>query len=811
MTAARMVLFRRLDRYVIREILGPFALGFLVYTFILLLRLVFTLAEMIVRRGLSLTVVGELLALSLPNIVVLTLPMSMLFGILIAVGRLASDSELIAMRASGVSLYSLYRPILLLSLVLTLVNTFLMVRVLPWGNQRFSEALLAVNIEDPAALVEPRVFENRWSGRVLYVFEVPDRQRHWLGVFFADALAAGGSSEVTVAESGQLRLDEEGERVVLHLEGAVTHRVDLQSPDRYETTRHRSVDRVLEEAFTSTQLARQRSGGRDRKNFTIPDLLARVRDEAVPLETRNLDLHEIHKRFSIPAACLVFGLLALPLGFNNRRGGKSSGFALSIGVILGYWVVLNQGEDLARVGKLSPPLAAWLPNLVLAAVGGLLLLQRNRDRASRVLDWIGSGVAALTAALLAWQTRRRAAQRHHDERRGTTGEAPAPPATSSPAAPSADRPALRFDRPRLVFPKLLDRYILRLFVGIFLLVMLSVVSVYVIADLTENTDDILRNRIAPDIVWSYYRFLAFQIAYDLAPIAVLVSTLITFSVLSRRNEVTACRALGVSLYRLALPGLAAGLLITGLAFLLQDRILPATNEKVAQLKNTIRGREMAGTRRADRLWLVGQDRFIYNYLHYDPKLQSIQRLQVFEFDTQHRLVGRLVAERASWRDGRWILENGWARTFAPNGPATSYSPFAGERIVDLPEQPDFFETEIGRPEQMTYAELSRYVRQLRETGQPVPDLEVNLHNRIAFPAISTIMALVAMPFAFRLGRRGALYGLGVSIALGMIFLAIFAFFRTLGEAGALPPLLAVWSPNTIFALLSAYLFLDLRS
>src|SRR5579859_3005127 len=132
----------RLDRYILSEIIGPLGLGFLVYTFILLLRFLFQSAEMIIRRGLPISMVGKLLLVSLPNIVVLTLPMSLLFGVLIAIGRLSSDSELIAMRSSGVSLLTLFRPIFVLSAVFTFMNALLMIYVLPWGNHSLQQLRL---------------------------------------------------------------------------------------------------------------------------------------------------------------------------------------------------------------------------------------------------------------------------------------------------------------------------------------------------------------------------------------------------------------------------------------------------------------------------------------------------------------------------------------------------------------------------------------------------------------------------------------------------------------------------------------------
>src|SRR4051812_26258601 len=184
----RMAPVRKLDRYLMTAILGPLSLGFLVYTFILLIRFLFQSAEMIIRRGLPVSMVGRLLLMTLPNIVVLTLPMSLLFGTLIAVGRLSSDSELIAMRASGLSLLTLYRPILLLSGLLTLLNIVLMVYVLPWGNHALQELRLEITTQTVSQQIQPRVFYEEWEGKVVYVFEVPPEGKRWKGVFLAESI-----------------------------------------------------------------------------------------------------------------------------------------------------------------------------------------------------------------------------------------------------------------------------------------------------------------------------------------------------------------------------------------------------------------------------------------------------------------------------------------------------------------------------------------------------------------------------------------------------------------------------------------------
>jgi len=797
---------RRLDRYVFSEILGPLGLGFLVYTFILLLRFLFQSAEMIIRRGLPWSTVGELLLVTLPNIVVLTIPMSLLFGILIAIGRLASDSELVAIRASGIGLASLYRPILFLSVLLMALNTVLMIYALPWGNHRLQELRLEILTQSVSQEVQPRVFSEAWEGKVLYVFEAPENDKRWKGVFLAEATPNAEDNQITTAEWGEVRVDQQGERVVLELTDATRQKVNLNSPVRYEISRQKQLELILEDQFLSSQKAKM-TASKSVRELTLAELRRLARDRSVPEEQRNLARVEINKKFSIPAACLAFGIIALPLGLNNRRGGKGSGFAISMALIALYYVLLFNGEEAARFGKVPGWVAMWAPNILLSTAGLFLLIRRNRDKSlllSRIDRWIRRD---LWGGILRLRSLRKS--------RATPPSAPPPSSRrrkKSAKVPEDSGVVLRIPRLRLLFPNLLDRYVVRLFLLVMTIVTVSGISLYIVADLSETVDEILKYRIAKSMVFAYYKYMSLQIFYDIAPVVILVTTLMTFSLLSRTNEVTAAKALGVSLYRLALPVVLSALLASAFSAYLEAQVLPASNEKVAQLKDRIKGKETVRTyRRADRQWLFGRGRFIYNYSYYDPREKALQRLQVFDFDSEHHLSRRLYADRAVFQgDGKWLFENGWARTFA-GGEVASFTRFHGQRAVAFPETPDYFDAEIRPPEQMAYGELADYVEDLKESGQAVPDLEVQLYNKIAYPVISLIMALVALPFAFRLGRQGALYGVGLSIALGIVFLAVFALFKTLGQAGAIPALAAVWSPSVVFALLSSYLFLGVRT
>jgi len=785
----------RLDRYVFREVVGPLALGFFVYTFLLLMQFLFRSAEMIIRRDVPAELVGRLLALTLPNIVVLTIPMSFLFGILVAVGRLSSDSEVVAMRSSGISLFSLYRSIFFLSVILTLANMFLMVWTVPRSNHSLQSLRLELLSSSVTKQVEPRVFYDDWQGFVLYIFDTPEDSSYWNGVFVAEELE-GSESQVTVAERGEVRIDQAGDRLVLQLQNAVVHKVDLDDPTEYNTTSFKTVERELVDQYTARQRMKVESS-KSVREMTVGELRQQLENPDLDFELRNLTKVEIYKKFSIPVACLVFGLLALPLAYSGQREGKSSGFAMSLVVIMIYYALLNNGEEMSRVGKMEPWLAMWMPNIVLGIAGAYLLVRRNGDRPllSRRFDrWLRG---------LGWLEVRQRSSKRRPARSSLRG------AQSSSAAQTDV--LLRLPRLRLRFPNILDRYILESFTKVAVLVLLSGVVLYILGDLSERVDDIFKNEVPQMVVVDYYRYLALQIIYEISPIAVLTTTLIVFGLLSKSNEITATKSLGVSLYRIALPAVVAAILMALGAGVLETIVLPSTSEKVAQLRDRIKGRETARSyRRGDRNWLFGQGRYIYNYSSYDDQEQSLDKLQVFEFDEAGSMSRRLFATKATYLGDTWLFEKGWVRSF--EGKEVLETKLFDQPVIDYyPESPDYFESQYKLPDSMTYLELRDYVQGLEASGKSVPDLRVELYKKLSIPFASIVMALVALPYAFRLGRKGTLYGVAVGLILGMTFFAMLAFSSTLGETGALPPLVAVWTPNLAFLMLSLYLLLGVRT
>jgi LPS export ABC transporter permease LptG/LPS export ABC transporter permease LptF len=798
-----------LTRYILKEMVGPTLLGLAFYTSIILMRQIFELAALIIRKSLSAAEIGRLLLLTVPNVIVLTLPMALLFGILIAIGRLSADSEIIAMRALGISTRTIYRPVFIFSVLLFLVNLYLMNSVLPKGNtmlQVFQAEILTTAVQKE---VKPRVFHDEYDNLMIYIDRVDLSGANWNGVFVADSRGSGdlgstpqdaadqaarnqervggigdGSGQrIVTAEHGNLSILKESKQIWLDLRKAETHVWNPARPDRYDLNRNETQRMLLPRADRIESELPSRVIQRSLKSMTLSELIRKA-DETRGKDDYiyNLARVEIQKKFAIPFACLAFGILALPLGITNRRGGKSSGFSVSIAVIVFYYIAITNGEQMAATGRVSPVVGMWTANIVLAAMGVYLMMRANREIGSQRDG--GSWFKRLF------------------EKKKDQGDVVADDDTESTSLLN------RFD---VTFPNIIDRYILREFLKVLALVIISVVALFVVIDYTDIAKDVRTNHIAFHTVFAYYRFLVFQIINWALPISVLVATLVAFGIMSKNNEITAIKSGGVSLYRVALPVVVIGLVMSVLAYFILDFVLPYANERSAALKRKIEGRPPISASGGQRLWFLGKDRYIINFLAYDRNQKVLSQVQVFEFHpTEFRITRRVWAQRARWSGKAWVFENGWIRSFQDDGTST-FSPISAPLALHYSETPEQFATEARSADQMTFAQLRRYVATIRESGYPAEDLAVKLYAKTSWPAITFIMTLLALPFSFRMGKKGALYGIGISLMLGITYWMIFAVFTKFGEVGNLPPLLSAWSANILFGIAAIYMFLHVET
>jgi LPS export ABC transporter permease LptG len=358
------------------------------------------------------------------------------------------------------------------------------------------------------------------------------------------------------------------------------------------------------------------------------------------------------------------------------------------------------------------------------------------------------------------------------------------------------------------FPRLLDLYLVRRFLSYFALLMAAFIFLFETFTFFELLDDIARHRVPFLIVVDYFRYLAPYLFYQLAPLGALVAVLVALGIMSKNNEIVAIKASGISLYRLAAPLLLAGMGLTVTMMLLDDTYLPYANQRQDALRNQIKGKP-AQTYTQPQRWIFGENNKIYNYDLFDPSQNLFGGLTVLEIDPRNfQLRRRIFASRARWSESQkvWVLEGGWVRDFS-DGTIVRYEQLPPvTSLPELTEPPTYFNREVRQAFQLSWRELSVYIDGLHRAGFDVSSLTVQWHRKLAFPIVAPVIMLLAIPFAFLVGTRGALGGVALGVAIGIVYWSLAELLQAMGGVGQLPPLVAAWSPDIIFFFFGLYFF-----
>jgi LPS export ABC transporter permease LptF/LPS export ABC transporter permease LptG len=781
---------RIIDRYVVRQVFSHALLGLAVFTFVFFVPQLVRLMELIVRHSGSGSI--ALLFLStLPGVFTFTFPMAVLVGILIGLGRMSADSELIALNAVGIGLRRILVPVGLLAAGGTVLTLAMTLWLGPISLRFFRQTEGRILASQASFQVQPRVFDETFPKLVLYVHDVEASGAHWHGVFLAET-GSDVESRMTVAEDALVIPGPQSGRVQFHFRGGSTHEYSRREPDRYSVTTFGESDWPVDVSGFSVTAARrptlqERSLGELQQAAGIPWREAHV---------------ELHRRLAFPAACLVFALIAVPLGARPRRGGRAAGFLIALVLIAAYYLVFIIGAGLARQGAVSPAQGMWAANVVLGLFGLALLPGMERLHEE---NWFSRLVDTLTA----WLRRRRAPPAESEALRAPlSGALNGGNGLNGPvrARTRASAPGLRQSAG---FPQLMDLYVLRNFMYYFILLLAAFIFLFEAFTFFELLDDIARHRTPFLVVVDYFEYLTPYLCYQIAPLAALVGVLVTLGVMTKNNEIVAFKASGVSLYRTAVPLLGAGLCLAGAMLVLDETFLPFAVQRQDELRNQIKGRPPRTFYQPRHQWIFGENSKIYNYDFFDSDRHLFGGLNVFELDGgTFQIKRRVFATRAFWEQNAWILESGWARDFDANG-VVSYTPFQVTKLAELTEPPTYFTREVRQASQMNWQELRGYINDLHQAGFDVATLTVQWHKKLAFPFITPIIMLLAIPFALLVGTRGAVGGVALGVGIGIVYWATAALVEAIGGIGGLPPLLAGWSPDFIFSFLGLYFFLKM--
>ena len=823
---------KRITRYMLAELFTPTVLGLMLWTFVLLMNHFFFVAEKSLAKNLGFDLTLRLFMTGVPAILILTIPMAVLLGSLIAVGRVSADNEWTALQGAGHGPWVLLKPLILHGLAASLVTFYLYAELVPRSNftRRHLQGQILLS-SSLASDLKPRVFYTELQDVVLYVDDIlpaveddESEVGHLRGILLIQSDPRQNSYEVILARSGELYpAGDKSGTLIADLYTGVGSRYNPDAPETYYLLNFEShrepippppylqsflapPDKVVSD-MTTTELIRELGEARRKQKERVEELVAQGRDptsrqQRFLVDNRvNVTTVELSARIALPLSSFFFVILALPLGITRARSGKGAGIAVSLIVILVYWGTYTFFRDQSLIGKIPAWLGPWIANLVLVPWAALALwrMRRPRDASSGLLAWVV--VSAIRTGR--WIRRLITFRR----RRSLPDDAPDLDGVSALEQ----------------FGGTSSRFVIRLdqYVGLHYLRVLafSLAACYLIAALVELRglmDDLLRTKQSPVLLLQYFQYFAPTMLHVVLPISCLIGAVVSFTLLTRTGELTAIKSSGISMRRATVPVLFLTGLLCVVLFLVEDSVAPVAKRRAQETQDKIMGRapKTYGLSAGGRWGLGGDGKTLYHYQVFDPDRKEFQGLTVFTIDRHGpRILDHRYAKKARWRGTTAELEDGWYRRFETEDAEAIYEVFEGVETLTLDPPAQLAAKQMsmskrgGLEEQMTLKELNREIGVLKKRGYDTTHLEVAFHGKISRSISPLVMVLLGLPFAFRVGRRGSLYGIGVALLLVLTYWAVFALFNALGLETLLEPWAAAWAPNILFGLLGTYLML----
>ena len=375
-----------LYRYLAREILSAFFLGLIIFTGVLLMGRMLRLADMVVSKGVPLADVLIMIVYLLPNFAIITIPMSLLFAVLIAFSRLSGDSEITAIKAGGISLYKIFPPVLVISLAAYALTALTALYALPKCSIAFKN-LLYHSIQGRLSLnLKEQVFNSDIPGILIYITNNSGRSGLLSGIMVQDERNAKDVSTI-FAKTGSVDMDDNSKNIRLHLFDGSIHQ--LRPKDSYRLIGFKEYDLEFDLSKTAGSFEK------NELDMTLTEIRQNLKKGGFPKKlTQDMSL-EVHRRFAMPFACFIFAIIAVPLGIQNRRSGKAAGFSLSVITLITFYIFQSTGRSLAEKELLTHFMAAWLPNFIFLAAGIYLFVKTANEERVTIIDRIAAALSQL--------------------------------------------------------------------------------------------------------------------------------------------------------------------------------------------------------------------------------------------------------------------------------------------------------------------------------------------------------------------------------------------------------------------------------
>ncbi|MBD3392131.1 MAG: LptF/LptG family permease [Chitinivibrionales bacterium] len=849
-----------LYRHIVREHILPFVYSLSLIVFIFVMQLAVELLDRILTKGLDFSTVFEIFLVNLAWMIALAVPMAVLVATLTAFGRMSADSEIMAIKASGLNLYYLITPVFLASLVLAALLVFFNNLVLPDANHRHSSLMSDISRKKPAALIEPNVLIKDFRNYAIHVRDVYGKTGKIWGVkIFQDV--PGEDPTTTVADSGEIHVTRDEKYVQVTLYNGEAHSIDRENAEEYFIGRFDKQVIFIENVDSELRRTeRDYRGDREKSASMMLDDVAGFREQ----KKRHLEEHSeslkalaahIARLDSLAAlsaqhapdpkldSIITFEAWIAALEGPRERAARDvqrEKHVLERTIRRARQQSMKINQYMAEVHKkYSIPFTCIVfvligaPLGIMAKRGGLAVgatysvfffvvfwgfLIGGESLADRLIVspfvamWSGNFLLTMAGVFLIVRMIRETTfislepvQRAwyrilHFKSVETTGR--------------------RYERVKGVLfgvpvwlankaAGILPTYIVRLFAKYLVGVFAALIVVFVVIDYVGNMKVFESARVS-DVLLYYWYYLAWFLTL-IAPIAVLLASMFAMGTLAKHSEVTAMKAAGISIRRMTIPLLFLGLILSGAVFYFAEKVIPEANARRKELREDLQ----AGRQYRGRRGHTGQRYFHRNFFYFGTP-NIVYCFQEFRTHPQrsrnvwretfrgNRIVERIQADKLLYEDGTWFFVSGQKRSFG----ADTSSMAAFDTLVDtvLTATPQEMVTRIKSVEEMSYWELRDAIEKAKRRGEKAHKYESDLHFKIALPFMNFIVILLGLSVTARAGRKGGavMFGIGLIIVFSYWILARLGL--ALGQDDRLPPLLAAWGGNIIFFVLGLFLY-----
>jgi len=355
-----------LRNYVLRELTGPLLTSLAIFTFVLIIGNMFKLADMVVNKGVSSVYVGKLFILLIPYLLSYTIPMALLTATMLCFGRLSSDNEITAMRASGISLYRIGLPVIIVSFIISLGTVYLNDRILPFSHFASYKLVKEVGLKKPTAYLEAGTFIKNFENYIIFIHSIDENRLKNIRIY---QLQEDGPTRTIIAEGGEF-ITYPGKSILkLKLTNGTADEPNPSNPNIFYKLNFKTYFMTLDLRSSFTKMKVEKKP----KDMTIKEL----RDEIVKLQASGIEttplLTEIHRKLAMAFSSFIFVLVGLPLAINTKQREKSVGFGVSLIVMVTYYLIFIGGQAIALKNVVPPIVGVWAANTIYFVIGILLV------------------------------------------------------------------------------------------------------------------------------------------------------------------------------------------------------------------------------------------------------------------------------------------------------------------------------------------------------------------------------------------------------------------------------------------------------